>query len=76
MRTGENPNSESAGEDGSSFSGDGGAGWFWAFAAADARLVELAADDAVESSGISTTFHVCNVASGAKDTLRFAIDCC
>jgi hypothetical protein len=39
---------------------------------ADARLVELDVDDEVESSGISTTFHVCNVASGANDTRRFA----
>ena len=39
----------------------------------EARLVELVeADDVVESSGNSTTFHVCRVASGANDTLRFA----
>ena len=40
---------------------------------ADARRVEFVdADDVVESSGNSTTFHVCKVASGANDTLRFA----
>ena len=40
---------------------------------ADARRVEFVdADDVVESSGSSTTFHVCKVASGANDTLRFA----
>lgn len=73
MRTGENPNSDSAGEDGASFVGEIGAGWFWEFAAADARLVEFAAEEEVESSGISTTFQVCRVASGAKDTRRFAV---
>lgn len=36
------------------------------------RVVFVDADDVVESSGSSTTFHVCKVASGAKDTLRFA----
>lgn len=39
----------------------------------DARRVEFVdADDVVESSGNSITFHVCRVASGAKETLRFA----
>lgn len=39
----------------------------------DARRVELPeAEDVVESSGNSTTSHVCKVASGANDTLRFA----
>lgn len=39
----------------------------------DARRVELPdAEDVVESSGNSTTSHVCNVASGANETLRFA----
>lgn len=39
----------------------------------DARRVELPeADDVVESSGSSTTSHVCNVASGANETRRFA----
>ena len=43
-------------------------------AKADARRVEFVeADDVVESSGISTTFQVCNVASGAKETLRAAV---
>ena len=45
------------------------------FANEDARLVELAADDDVESSMSSTTFHVCNVASGAKETRRLAGGC-
>lgn len=40
---------------------------------ADARQVELPdAEDVVESSAISNTFHVCKVASGANETLRFA----
>ena len=40
---------------------------------ADALRVALVdAEEVVESSGSSTTFHVCKVASGAKDTLRFA----
>lgn len=39
---------------------------------ADARRV-LLADDVVESSGSSTTSHVCKVASGAKETLRLAV---
>lgn len=39
----------------------------------DARRVELPeAEDVVESSGNSTTSHVCNVASGANETRRFA----
>ena len=39
----------------------------------EARRVEFVdADEVVESSGNSTTFQVCRVASGAKDTLRFA----
>lgn len=39
----------------------------------DARRVEFPeADEVVESSGNSTTFHVCRVASGANETLRFA----
>lgn len=43
-------------------------------AKADARRVEFVeAEDVVESSGISTTFQVCKVASGAKETLRAAI---
>lgn len=42
---------------------------------ADALRVELVdADEVVESSGISTTSHICRVASGAKDTLRFAVE--
>lgn len=41
---------------------------------ADARLV-LLAEDVVESSGSSTTSHVCKVASGAKETLRLARIC-
>ena len=36
------------------------------------RVAFVDADDVVESSGSSTTFHVCRVASGANDTLRFA----
>ena len=40
---------------------------------ADARRVEFVeADEVVESSGSSTVSHVCKVASGAKETLRFA----
>lgn len=40
---------------------------------ADARRVKLVdADETVESSGSSTTSHVCKVASGANETLRFA----
>ena len=40
----------------------------------DARRVELPdALEVVESSGISTTSQVCSVASGANDTLRFAM---
>lgn len=40
---------------------------------ADARRVKLVdADETVESSGNSTTSHVCKVASGANETLRFA----
>lgn len=39
----------------------------------DARRVEFPeAEDVVESSGNSTTSHVCRVASGANETLRFA----
>ena len=39
----------------------------------EALLVEFVeAEDVVESSGNSTTFQVWSVASGAKDTLRFA----
>ena len=42
--------------------------------AAEARRVEfVASEEVVASSGNSTTFHVCRVASGAKDTLRFAL---
>jgi hypothetical protein len=49
------------------------AGSLFAEAAKDeARRVEFELEDEVESSGISTTFQVCNVASGAKDTRRFA----
>ena len=40
----------------------------------DCRLVEFDAEDVVESSTSSTTFHVCSVASGANDTRRLAID--
>lgn len=36
------------------------------------RVALVDADEVVESSGISTTFHVWSVASGAKETLRFA----
>lgn len=73
---GEKPISDSA-----SSSGEGGSsgGFFCAgvwFARDDARLVELEVDEEVESSGISTTFHVCNVASGANDTRRFAVAVC
>ena len=40
---------------------------------ADALRVEFVdADEVVESSATSTTSHVCKVASGANDTLRFA----
>lgn len=40
---------------------------------ADARRVEFVdAEEVVESSGSSTVSHVCNVASGANETLRFA----
>lgn len=60
--------SPASGEDGGSFCSGAGC-WF---AREDARRVELEVDDEVESSGISTTFQVCNVASGAKDTRRFA----
>lgn len=42
----------------------------------EARLVEFDVEDEVESSGISTTFQVCSVASGAKDTRRFAMVRC
>lgn len=45
----------------------------WFSARDEARRVELEADEEVESSGISTTFHVCSVASGAKETRRFAL---
>ena len=39
----------------------------------EARRVEFVdAEEVVESSGSSTTFQVCSVASGAKDTLRLA----
>ena len=39
----------------------------------EARRVELPdAEEVVESSGNSTTSHVCSVASGANDTLRLA----
>lgn len=52
---------------------DVGAGcWFCVVANEDAHRVEFEVDEEVESSGISTTFHVCNVASGAKDTRRLA----
>jgi hypothetical protein len=71
VRRGEKPNSDS-GEDGESREGEG-AGWFGVLVAAEARLVEFAAEDEVESSGISTTFHVCKVASGANETRRFAV---
>lgn len=40
----------------------------------DCRRVELEAELDVESSPSSITLHVCNVASGAKETRRFAID--
>ena len=40
----------------------------------DCLRVEFDADDVVESSASSTTFQVCRVASGAKDTRRLAID--
>ena len=40
----------------------------------DCLRVEFEADDVVESSASSITFQVCKVASGAKETLRFAID--
>ena len=40
----------------------------------ECRRVEFEAEDVVESSANSMTLHVCNVASGAKDTLRLAID--
>lgn len=68
--------SESAllsGEEGSSWAGAGAGGWFSAFCRDDARLVEFEVEDEVESSGISTTFQVCSVASGAKETRRFAL---
>ena len=39
---------------------------------ADALRV-LLAEDVVESSGSSTTSHVCKVASGANETLRLAV---
>ena len=58
---------------------DGGSLWWdacvgpWFSARDEARRVELEADEEVESSGISTTFHVCRVASGAKETRRFAL---
>ena len=39
----------------------------------DCLLVELDADDVVDSSTISTTFQVCSVASGANETRRFAM---
>lgn len=40
----------------------------------EARRVEfVASDDVVASSGSSTTSHVCKVASGANETLRFAM---
>lgn len=64
-----------SGEDGGSFCSEVFAGaLFPELVREDARLVEFDADDEVESSGISTTFHVCNVASGAKETRRFAFD--
>lgn len=72
---GEKPKSDSAsvsGEAGASFAGVGGC-WFCVFVRDEARLVEFEAEDDVESSGISTTFQVCNVASGANDTRRFAV---
>ena len=40
----------------------------------DCRRVEFEADEVVESSTSSITLHVWRVASGAKETLRFAID--
>ena len=41
--------------------------------AAEARRVEfVASEELVASSGSSTTFQVCKVASGANETRRFA----
>lgn len=71
---GEKPKSDStsvSGEAGASFAGEG-ARRFWVLVRDEARLVEFEAEEEVESSGISTTFQVCNVASGANDTRRFA----
>lgn len=65
--------STSSGEEGSSWAGACAGGWFSAFCRDDARLVEFEVEDEVESSGISTTFQVCSVASGAKETRRFAL---
>lgn len=61
------------GEDGGSFCFTSSSGSLFSVVRDDARLVEFEADDEVESSGISTTFHVWSVASGAKDTRRFAL---
>lgn len=61
---------------GSHWSGTASGSFFSALGVDDARLVEFDVEDEVESSGISTTFHVCNVASGAKETRRFAVAHC
>lgn len=61
-----------SGDKGGSVCPVAGVAWF-SEVKVDARRVELEVDDEVESSGISTTFHVCNVASGANDTRRFAV---
>ena len=61
-----------SGDEGASVCAAAGVAWF-SVVKDDARRVELEVDDEVESSGISTTFHVCNVASGANDTRRFAL---
>ena len=69
--------SASVGELGNSgWSGTGSGSFFSVLGVDDARLVEFDVDDEVESSGISTTFHVCSVASGAKETRRFAVARC
>lgn len=64
-----------SGSSSSSASGASVGAWLVEFAKEDARLVEFAADDDVESSISSTTFHVCSVASGANETLRLATKC-
>lgn len=71
-RTGEKPNSDSAGEEGASAAGADGSGWFEELVREEARLVEFEVDEDVESSRISFTFQVCKVASGANDTRRLA----